>query len=244
MGLILNFNFNILGVVVLIYGIGDLHLDYTKDKSMDVFGGKWQDYEEKIFNKWKETIREEDLVLLPGDISWALKIEEAYKDLKRIDDLPGHKVISKGNHDYWWQGPKKLKELGLENITFLQNNSYIYENQVGISGTRGWVSKGSEGFDQHDEKIFKRELNRLRLSLSTIDESVKIKIAMIHYPPFNTDLSPNEFVDIMEEHGVDICIYGHLHAEGHKFAVEGKIRGIEFYCVSSDYIDFKPRKLI
>lgn len=211
---------------------------------MDVFGGGWENYEEKIFNNWIENVKEEDLVLLPGDISWALKTKDAYKDLKRIDDLPGHKVISKGNHDYWWQGPKKLKELGLENITFLQNTSYIYEDKIGIAGTRGWPSKGSQGFDDHDEKIFKRELNRLKLSLSTIGEDVKIRIAMIHYPPFNTDLSPNEFVDLMVDHGVNICIYGHLHAEGHKFAVEDEIRGIEFACVASDYIDFKPRKLL
>lgn len=227
----------------MVYGIGDLHLDYSKEKPMDVFGEKWSNHEDKIFNNWRQIVKDDDLVLLPGDISWALKLEEAYYDLKRIDELPGLKIVTKGNHDYWWQGPKKLRELNLESITFLQNTSYVYRN-IGIGGSRGWISEDSEGFDSHDEKIFNRELNRLKLSLASIDSSVDIKIAMLHYPPFNMDSSPNKFVDIMKEYDVDICIYGHLHAEGHRFVVEDEIDGIQFYCVSSDYIDFKPKKLV
>lgn len=210
---------------------------------MDVFGEKWSNHEDKIFNNWRQIVKDDDLVLLPGDISWALKLEEAYYDLKRIDELPGLKIVTKGNHDYWWQGPKKLRELNLESITFLQNTSYVYRN-IGIGGSRGWISEDSEGFDSHDEKIFNRELNRLKLSLASIDSSVDIKIAMLHYPPFNMDSNPNKFVDIMKEYDVDICIYGHLHAEGHRFVVEDEIDGIQFYCVSSDYIDFKPKKLV
>ncbi|NLW23327.1 MAG: serine/threonine protein phosphatase [Tissierellia bacterium] len=227
----------------MVYGIGDLHLDYSKEKPMDVFGEKWSNHEDKIFNNWRQIVKDDDLVLLPGDISWALKLEEAYYDLKRIDELPGLKIVTKGNHDYWWQGPKKLRELNLESITFLQNTSYVYRN-IGIGGSRGWISEDSEGFDSHDEKIFNRELNRLKLSLASIDSSVDIKIAMLHYPPFNMDSNPNKFVDIMKEYDVDICIYGHLHAEGHRFVVEDEIDGIQFYCVSSDYIDFKPKKLV
>ena len=226
----------------LIYGIGDLHLDYSKEKPMDIFGENWTDHEEKIFDNWKQLIKENDLVLLPGDISWALKLKEAYYDLKRLDELPGYKIITKGNHDYWWQGPKKLKELNLKTITFIQNNSYVYEN-IGIGGTRGWISEDYEGFDAQDEKVFNRELNRLELSLSSIRRDIRVKVAMIHYPPFNMDLTPNKFVDIMAKHNIDICIYGHLHAEGHRFVVEDKIHGIQFYCVSSDFIDFKPKKL-
>lgn len=228
----------------MIYGIGDLHLDYTKKKAMDVFGEKWTNYEEKIFDNWKKVVKEDDLVLLPGDISWALKLNEAYNDLKRVDELPGYKIITKGNHDFWWQGPKKLKELGFERISFIQNSSYKYKDRIGIGGTRGWLSRDWDDFTKQDEKIFLRELNRLKLSLSTIDEDVEVKIVMLHYPPFNADLTPNEFVDLMVEHNVDICIYGHLHAEGHRFVVEKNIGGIEFHCVSSDYIDFKPKKIL
>lgn len=227
----------------MIYGLGDLHLDYSKEKPMDIFSEIWMNHEEKIFENWKDLVKEDDLILLPGDISWALKLDDAYYDLKRIDELPGTKLITKGNHDYWWQGPKKMKELDLKTIRFLQNDSFIYKN-IGIGGSRGWISKDIEGFDSQDEKIFNRELGRLDLSLSAIRENVDKKIAMIHYPPFNIDKTPNEFVDLMKKHQVHICIYGHLHAEGHKFIVEDEFYGIQFYCVSSDYINFAPKKII
>lgn len=227
----------------MIYGIGDLHLDYSKKKPMDVFGENWEDHEEEIFENWRDIVKDGDLVLLPGDISWALKLDEAYNDLVKIDELPGRKIISKGNHDYWWGSQKKMRELNLETIKFLHNNSYIYNN-IGIAGTRGWRSEDAEGFDSHDEKIFQRELNRLDLSLSSIRKKVDLKIVMIHYPPFNMGAIPNAFVDLMEEYNVDICIYGHLHAEGHRHVVEGNIQGIEFYCVSSDYIEFKLKSIV
>ncbi len=226
-----------------IYAISDLHLDYSKEKPMDIFGDNWIDHEEKIFKSWREKVKKDDLVLIPGDISWALKLDEAKKDLDRIDKLPGIKIISKGNHDLWWESKKKLNALSLNTIDFLQNEHYIYKDTA-IAGTRGWSSKDSGEFNEHDEKIFKRELNRLDLSLSSIDENVSKKIVMIHYPPFNfKDGSTNEFVSLMKEHGVDICLYGHLHAEGHKFVIEGTIEGIEFHCVSSDYIDFNLKKI-
>src|SRR5699024_9207862 len=133
--------------------------------------------------------------------------------------------------------------LNLETIKFLQNNSFIY-NKIGIAGSRGWISRDSEDFDSHDEKIFKRELNRLDLSLSYIDKDVFKKIVLLHYPPFNSNLNPNEFVGIMKKYNVDTCIYGHLHAEGHKYVVDGEVEGIEFHCVASDYIDFIPKKII
>lgn len=226
----------------MIYGIGDLHLDHSKEKPMDIFGEKWINHDENIINNWREIVKEEDLVLLPGDISWALRTNEVYEDLKTIDSLPGLKVISKGNHDYWWQSLNKLNEFNFKSIFFLQNNSFLYED-TSIVGTRGWVPKDSEHFTEEDEKIFNRELNRLRLSLMDAQNKGKRSIAMIHYPPFNMDLTPNEFVDIMKEFQVEICIYGHLHAEGHRFAVEGNIEGIEFHCVSSDYINFIPKRL-
>lgn len=227
----------------MIYAIGDLHLDYKKEKPMDVFGTQWINHEEKIFNNWEEIVKDEDLVLLPGDISWAMKLEDGHKDLMRIDKLSGKKIISKGNHDYWWESLKKLNDLNFKSINFLQNNSFIYK-KIGIAGSRGWISRDSEDFDSHDEKIFKRELNRLDLSLSSIDENVNKKIVLLHYPPFNSNSKPNEFVKLMKEYNVDICIYGHLHAEGHKYAVEGEVEGIRFHCVSSDYIDFIPKKII
>lgn len=227
-----------------IYSISDLHLDYSKEKPMDIFGDNWQDHEGQIFKNWNDKVKEDDLVLVPGDITWALKLEDAKKDLDRIDGLMGKKIISKGNHDLWWQSKSKLKSLNLKTIDFLQNEHFTYEN-VAIAGTRGWSPKDSDEFDEHDEKIFNRELNRLELSLKSIRTKPSKKIAMIHYPPFNfKDRSTNEFVEMMKKHEVDICIYGHLHGEGHKFALEGTIEGIDFHCVASDYINFDLKKIL
>ena len=227
----------------MIYAISDLHFDNTGEKPMDIFGDNWLNHEEKIMDNWRSMVGENDLVLLGGDTSWALKLETAYYDLIKIDQLPGRKIIIKGNHDYWWQSLKKINDFGFKTIDFIQNNSFIYNN-VGIIGTRGWSSIDNDKPNDQDSKIFTRELNRLRLSLESIEGKVDKKIAMLHYPPFNADLGPNEFVDIMEEYGVDTCIYGHLHAEGHKYAIEGVIRGIKFHCTSSDYIDFVPQEIL
>lgn len=226
----------------MIFGIADLHFDSIGDKSMDIFGGNWINHENKIINNWINIIDKDDLVLLPGDISWGLKLKDAYEDLMKIEKLPGKKIIMKGNHDYWWQSLSKINNLNLETIDFLQNNSFIY-GDTAIVGTRGWIAM-AENVDSHHKKIFVRELNRLRLSLDSIQGSPKKIIAMLHYPPFNFDNEANEFVDIMEEYKVDICLYGHLHAEGHKYIVEGNIRGIDFHCISSDYIDFIPKKIL
>ena len=227
----------------MIYGLGDLHLDYSKEKPMDIFGSKWEDHETKIFKNWIDIVEDDDLVLIPGDVSWGLKLGEAYNDLKKINELPGIKVITKGNHDYWWESKKKLNDLQLNSIIFLQNDSFTFENTA-IVGCRGWISKDSENFTQHDDKIYNRELHRLELSLRSNEKNSGRIIAMIHYPPFNIDAKPNDFVFLMKKYNVDICIYGHLHSEGHKYVVEGDVDEIKFLCVSSDYIDFIPKKIL
>ena len=227
----------------MIYSIADLHFDDTGDKSMDIFGENWKDHEKNIIENWNKIIKEDDLVLIPGDISWALKSEDAYVDLKKIDELPGKKVISKGNHDYWWQSLNKINQFEFSTLNFLQNNSFIF-NGIGITGTRGWSPIDRVQDDSHDKKIYLRELNRLRLSLESLEYKPDKIITMLHYPPFNSDLSPNEFVDLMKEYDVDICIYGHLHSEGHRYAVEGMIEGIEFHLIASDFIDFMPKHIL
>lgn len=227
----------------MVYGIGDLHFDYSKDKAMDIFGENWIDHEENIMRNWKEKVKEDDLVLIPGDISWALKLEDAYFDLKRIDRLPGKKIFIKGNHDYWWQSMKKINDLQLKSLIFIQNNSYDHRD-ISIGGTRGWIPRDSELFEEKDEKVFRREVLRLENSLSTLNKVSKVKVAMVHYPPFNINTKPNELVRVMKDFNIDICIYGHLHAEGHRYVIEGEIEGIDFHCVSSDYIKFDPKLLI
>lgn len=226
----------------MIYGIGDLHFDHSKQKPMDIFGDNWINHDQNIIDNWISIVKEDDLVLIPGDISWALKLEDAKGDLEIIHKLPGKKVMIKGNHDYWWNSLSKLNNLGLESIFFMQNNSYIF-NGIGIVGTRGWIPRDSESFTVDDERIFNRELNRLRFSLESLNSKVEKKIAMFHYPPFNINFSTNEFIEILKEYNVDTCIYGHLHAEGHKYIIEGLIDGVDFHCVSSDFIDFNLKKI-
>ncbi|MDO5717895.1 MAG: metallophosphoesterase [Tissierellia bacterium] len=222
----------------MIYGISDLHLDHTGSKSMEVFGEAWKDYENRIFTNWKDMISDDDIVLIPGDISWAMKIDDVIYDLKRIDSLPGTKILLKGNHDYWWQSLKKLKSLRLESLLFLQNNSYFLGG-YNIVGSRAWLARDNSSFTEEDEPIFKRELIRLKLSLDSISDEAPI-IAMLHYPPFDRYKNPNEFGQLLKEYDVEKCIYGHLHSEGLSAVVEGQIDGIEYTCLSADYIDFKP----
>lgn len=231
----------------MIWAIGDLHLDYKKEKPMDVFGKAWKNHEEKIFEAWRERVAPDDTVLVVGDISWALKLEEGKKDLDRIDDLPGRKILIKGNHDYWWSSLNKLNELGLETVDFLHNTGMVVGN-VAICGSRGWTDIDAGSVDEQDEKIYKRELNRLKLSIDAMEKEAEEKeishrIAMLHYPPFSSKGEPNDFADILKEAKIDLCVYGHLHSYGHKFVVEGEFDGVRYQCVSSDYIGFKVQKL-
>lgn len=224
-----------------IFSIGDLHMDHKKEKPMDIFGDSWKNHEEKIFENWRRQVSEDDIVLLPGDISWAMRIEQVVEDLEKIDKLPGRKFISKGNHDYWWESISKLKKLGFETIEYIHNTGY-YIGDIGIAGARGWTDRDNEDFDVHDEKIYMREVNRLKLSLDQIKDA-KYKIVLIHYPPFRFNGEFNEFSQLMQEQKVDICIYGHLHGDGHQYVVEGNLNGIQFYCVSCDYINFELKEL-
>ncbi len=229
----------------MIWSIGDLHFDHTKSKSMDIFGDNWINHEEKIMEVWKEKVSSDDLVLIPGDISWALKLEDSIKDLKKIDNLPGFKCFIKGNHDYWWSTKSKLEKLDLETIHFIYNDCYVYKDFV-ISGTRGWYSRDSEIFTEEDEKIFNRELNRLRRSLECFKGEIEgvNRIVMVHYPPFTCGQKPNEFLEIMKEYNVHTCVYGHLHGEGHDFVIEGNFDGVRVHCVSSDFLNFEIKQLL
>ncbi|MCT4663230.1 MAG: metallophosphoesterase [Tissierellales bacterium] len=224
-----------------IFAIGDLHMDHKKEKPMDIFGEGWKNHEEKIFENWRNQVGKDDVVLLPGDISWAMRIEQATEDLAKIDALPGRKFISKGNHDYWWESISKLRKLGFESIEYIHNTGYDIGG-IGIAGARGWTDRDNEDFDIHDEKIYMREVSRLRLSLEQIKD-VEYKIVMIHYPPFRFNGEFNEFSNLMEEYGVDLCLYGHLHGDGHQYVIEGNYGGIQFYCVSCDYINFELKEL-
>lgn len=228
----------------MIWGIADLHFDHTKDKAMDIFGENWVDHENKIIKDWNSKVSDGDVVLVAGDISWALKLEDSIEDLKKIDELPGDKFFIKGNHDYWWNSLNKLKGIGLERINFIQNNHFVKDNYA-IFGTRGWIPRDSDNFTADDEKIFKRELGRLENSLKGFVpvSQDEIKVVMLHFPPFDSKGRPNEFIDLMGIYNVDICIYGHLHGEGHTFVKEGIYNNIDIKCVSSDFLDFSLAKI-
>ena len=231
-----------------IYAIADLHLSFANPKPMDIFGNNWANHEKKIKNDWENKVTENDLVLLPGDFSWAMNLEDTYKDFEYLNKLPGKKIMLKGNHDYWWNSLTKLnnyvKENNFKNIEFLYNNSFEFEDKI-IAGTRGWNLILNE---ENDETIIKREIIRLEISITEgIKRYGKDKeiIVCMHYPPTNKVLLENsEFIKIMQKYKVKKCIYGHLHGESHRDAVEENIGGIDVRLVSADYLDFKLEKIV
>ena len=197
-----------------IFAISDLHLSINNPKPMDIFGGNWDNYIDVISNNWKNMISNEDVVLISGDISWAMYLEDAVPDLKFIRTLPGKIVILRGNHDYWWKSITAVRSVLPENMFAIQNDSILFENVI-VCGTRGWtVPENNEHKTADDEKIYNRELIRLKLALN----NAKIKqkngeklICMLHYPPFNSKRQDSDFTKLLEEYKVDYCVYGHLH---------------------------------
>jgi len=227
-----------------LYTIGDLHLSFSSNKPMDIFGENWINHANKIKNNWEKKITEGDTVLIPGDISWAMRLDEAMVDLDWINSLPGRKILIRGNHDYWWSSITKLNNM-FDKISFLQNNYYIY-NDYAICGTRGWTCPNSVNFDDHDEKIYLREIHRLRLSLdAALKDGFRNIIVMTHYPPTNDKLEPSGFTGTYEEYGVNMVVYGHLHnSDSYRMGLQGTIKGTEYRLVSSDYLNFDPLKIL
>ena len=223
-----------------IWAISDLHLALGMEKPMNVFGEIWNNHHKKIEENWKQKVNENDLVLLPGDFSWAMYINEAKKDFEFINNLPGMKLLLKGNHDYWWESLTKMRkyieENGFKNIDFIYNNSYLWDDKI-IVGTRGWSL-----LEEDAEKITRRENLRLELSLQDGIKKFgndKEIIVCMHFPPFNgyekLELS---FIKTMEKYNVRTCVYGHLHGEATKEAFNGKKNGINYILTSSDYTKF------
>jgi len=231
-----------------LYVISDLHLAFGIDKPMDIFGGEWIDYMKKIEENWLATVKDGDIVVMPGDFSWATYLSEAEMDFRFIENLPGKKILSKGNHDYWWTTMNKLNEFlingNYKTISFMHNNSYSFDGYV-VVGTRGWKLPTEDNFSSEDQKIFNREVQRLELSIKNakINPGDKI-IATLHYPPFDSSKNPSKLVEIMKEYNVNTCVYGHLHGMGLKNGFEGTYDGIDFKIISADYLKFKPYKLV
>ena len=231
-----------------IYAIGDLHLSFGEniDKPMDIFGGGWEQHAERLEHAWREMITEEDLVLLPGDTSWGLKIEEAMADFEWLHTLPGTKIVSKGNHDLWWGRIKYLNSL-YDDIIFLQNDCYLPEcGGIVITASRGWPYPGSDEYTEHDEKIYAREIQRLKLGLDAARAKAPDRriLVALHYPPSDPSGRVTGFTEILEEYGVWKCIYGHLHGAGMMQGFTGSSQGIEFILTSADYLKFCPLEII
>lgn len=226
-----------------LYAIGDLHLSLAAEKPMDVFGGAWLGYMDKL-REGVKVIGPEDTTILVGDLSWALNLQEAAEDFAWIDQIPGRKIIVKGNHDYWWSTAAKFyrfcNDHGFSDQWILNNNHYLY-GDTAICGTRGWFFE-EERSGQHDEKVFRRELIRLESSLKSAGD--RQKIVFLHYPPKYKGYECKEILELLKRYEVRCCYYGHLHGASHGLALEGLWDGINFKLVSADKLGFKPYKVL
>ena len=223
-----------------LFAIADLHLSLGADKPMDVFYG-WSDHVDRLRDAWTRLVTDEDTVVVGGDISWAMKLEDCYEDFAFIHSLPGQKIFLKGNHDYWWQTKKKLEDYlsdhGFDSIRILFNNAYEV-GDVAVCGTRGWYYD-KEG--EHDVKVINREIGRLRTSYQEALKLQKQPIVFLHYPPVYADVECEEIMSALLDLGVTECYYGHLHGERtHRNAVTGLYKGINFHLIASDYTRFTP----
>lgn len=226
-----------------VFAIADPHLSRADPKPMTIFGDGWLGHPERFFGGWRETVAEDDLVLVPGDVSWAMTLKGALYDLSDLAELPGQKVLLRGNHDYWWSSLTKLRAALPAGMFAVQNDALRFGSVV-VAGTRGWVTPGSSDFSAEDEKIYTRELGRLRLSLAA---AAKLKrpgdrlIVMLHYPPTNLKLEPSGFTELLAGAGADAVVFGHLHGE--RRAVE-TIGETPAYLVSADALSFVPKLIL
>ena len=247
-----NYNFRELGEIMAIYAISDLHLSFAKPKPMDIFSDVWANHAEKVRQNWDSLVSKDDTVLMPGDLSWAIRLSEAKPDLNFVAARPGRKIMVRGNHDYWWQrrATSRIQRSINRNITLLQGTS-VMVGDVGITGTRGWrvdqgvmaaLGQNEPEEEGHSEKILNRELAYLENGLRSIPESARLKIAMLHYPPFDERLKPNEFAELLTRYSVDILVYGHVHL-GSEW-LEGDVNGVQYRMVSADVVNFMPQLIV
>lgn len=220
-----------------VFAISDLHLSGAMDKSMDIFGTHWEKHWDKIRDDWIKRVDEQDIVLIPGDISWAMTLQDAQVDLHSIGQMPGQIVLLRGNHDYWWNSVSRVRSVLPKDMYVLQNDC-VRIGDISIAGSRGWLCPNERVFTQDDEKIYKRELMRLELSLKAV-QGDQPALVMMHYPPFNDRLEPSGFTQLFEQYGVRRVVYGHLHGPGIRNGFNGEMHGVQYQLVSCDALDFK-----
>ncbi|MBR5741123.1 MAG: metallophosphoesterase [Firmicutes bacterium] len=226
-----------------IFAIADPHLSIAVDKPMDLFGGNWERHTERLAENWRAVVEPEDTVLVGGDLSWGLTFEEAKPDLDFLHELPGRKILFKGNHDLWWRGITRLNRL-YDDMVFVQNTAVAVEDVV-VAGTRGWNVPGSADWEPHDEKIYVREVQRLEMSLKAARRLSDAQIIVqLHFPPFSEQNAPTGFTELCEAYGVSTVLYGHVHggaAQSRLF--RGERNGITYYNVACDYLNCMPKKV-
>ena len=222
-----------------IFAIGDLHLSADGEKTMEIFGG-WEDYQKRIVDNWNRSVKPEDTVVLAGDTSWGMSLEDAMPDFALLDSLPGIKIVLKGNHDYWWSSLtamyKALESKGIQSIRFLHNNSYYFEG-INLCGSRGWMFEKGQ---PHDQKIIRREAIRMEASIQARENPAAETIMFLHYPPVYAGEEQETFIEVLRKHRITRCYYGHIHGGGHSSAITGLYKGIYFRMIAADYIGFDP----
>ncbi len=228
-----------------VFAIGDMHLEGGTGKTMDRFGDHWLGHDKKIFAAWEQIGSENDLLLVVGDSSWALRLDAAKCDLDRIGAMKGAKILLKGNHDYWWESANKLNQALDPSIKPLQGNALII-NRVAIAGTRGWVCPNDTYFKTSDQKIYEREVGRLKTALESVQNrstEFDYLIVALHYPPTNQFHEPTGFTELIDQYEADVCVYGHLHGESIKTALTGLHNQTVYYLVSADAVNFAPAEI-
>lgn len=209
---------------------------------MDRFGEQWRDHDRKIFDSWNRISHDDDVLILAGDLTWAMRFEEARPDLDRIGGMRGRKVIVRGNHDYWWETKAKMARLLDPSIGVLQTGAVIIE-RVAFVGTRGWICPNDVSFQEQDRKIYEREVGRLKLGLDSLlpaKGEYDSLVVVFHYPPTNQKHEPSGFTELIDSSGANVCVYGHLHGEAIKSGLAGVRGGTRYYVVSADAVDFTP----
>lgn len=223
-----------------LFAIADLHLSLGEDKPMDIFAG-WDNYVERLTKNWKALVTENDTVVIAGDISWAMKLEQTYTDFKYIDDLPGKKIFLKGNHDYWWGTKSKIDKFldnnKLNSINILFNNTYEC-GEFALCGTRGWFL---ENESDADIRVLNREVGRLEMSISEAEKTGLEPVVFLHYPPVYGSTECSEIMNVLLKHNIKKCYYGHIHGKANmRYAVEGEYKGVNFKLISCDRLAFMP----
>lgn len=233
-----------------LFVLADPHLGFGVNKPMNIFGSRWHEHEQRLDLQWRQTVTDEDTVLIPGDISWAMQLRDALPDLAFLDRLPGRKILSRGNHDYWWTSLAKIEAFcrnnNLNSLFFLRNNGLVVPPDWVVCGTRGWILPGDPDYGPDDEKIYLREAGRLRLSLEAASALLMPEarlVACLHYPPFGRDMQPTMLTELLEEFAVEICVYGHIHSDNGLSGKDGPPGRVRYQLAAADHLGFKPLRL-